>query len=271
MKRKLLLFVLCLPLFGLAQKEGNIWYFGENAGLDFNNGSPVALTDGMLNTQEGCASICDANGNLLFYTDGMLVYNKNHGIMPNGTGLFGHSSSTQSAIIVKKPMSNNLYYIFTVNGITGNAGGLNYSVVDMSLDLGLGDITADKNILLFADACEKVTAIKHQNGVDFWIVAPQHTTNTYYSYLLTSVGLSLAPVLNNVGSIFDDSGYLKASPDGTKIIVANSFTPSFLFDFDRSTGLLSNMMSFPLYAYKIWVKDPQDILHKMVGNVLLVR
>jgi hypothetical protein len=129
MKRKLLLFVLCLPLLGLAQKEGNIWYFGQNAGLDFNSGSPVALTDGMLNSIEGCASICDANGDLLFYTDGMTVYNKNHGVMPNGTGLLGNSSSTQSAIIVKKPMSNNLYYIFTVDGISGNAGGLNYSVV----------------------------------------------------------------------------------------------------------------------------------------------
>tara|TARA_B110000858_G_C17785847_1_gene467253 strand:- start:1544 stop:1972 length:429 start_codon:yes stop_codon:yes gene_type:complete len=139
MKRKLLLFVLCLPFLGLAQKEGNIWYFGENAGLDFNNGSPVALTDGMLNTSEGCASICDANGNLLFYTDGMLVYNKNHGIMPNGTGLLGHSSSTQSAIIVKKPMSNNLYYIFTVDDIFNtNGGAVTYSIVDMSLDGGLG-------------------------------------------------------------------------------------------------------------------------------------
>jgi hypothetical protein len=124
MKKTLILLVLCLPLFGLAQKEGNVWYFGENAGLDFNSGSPVALTDGMLNTDEGCASICDANGSLLFYTDGMTVYNRNHGIMPNGTGLLGHSSSTQSAIIVKKPMSNNLYYIFTVDYIGNTNGGV---------------------------------------------------------------------------------------------------------------------------------------------------
>ncbi len=134
MKKRLLLFVLCLPLFGLALKEGNIWYFGENAGLDFNSGSPVALTDGMLNTDEGCASICDTNGSLLFYTDGMTVYNKNHIVMPNGTGLLGHNSSTQSAIIVKKPMSNNLYYIFTVDGNSGSGGGLSYSVVNLNLD-----------------------------------------------------------------------------------------------------------------------------------------
>jgi|TARA_B110000261_G_scaffold132696_1_gene149201 gliding motility-associated-like protein len=267
MKRKLLFLVLCLPLLGLAQKEGNIWYFGKNAGLDFNSGIPVALTDGELYSVEGCASICDANGDLLFYTDGMTVYNKNHGVMPNGTGLLGHNSSSQSAIIVKKPMSNNLYYIFTVDGISGNAGGLNYSVVDMNLDLGLGDITADKNILLFADACEKVTAIKHQNGVDFWIVAPQHTTNTYYSYLLTSVGLSSAPVLNNVGSVPDDVGYLKASPDGTKIIAANSYiVNSFLFDFDRTTGILSNVINFPS-AYGAEFSSSSHILYL---NVIIV-
>ena len=72
-----------------AQNESNIWYFGENAGLDFNSGIPVALIDGQLVTQEGCVSIADNNGDLLFYTDGSLVYNKNHLVMPNGSGLTG--------------------------------------------------------------------------------------------------------------------------------------------------------------------------------------
>jgi hypothetical protein len=67
------------------------------ARLDFNSGAPVALSDGQLNTLEGCATIADNNGDLLFYTDGYTVYNKNHTIMPNGTGLAGNWSSTQSA------------------------------------------------------------------------------------------------------------------------------------------------------------------------------
>jgi len=91
-----------------SQNEGNIWYFGTNAGLDFNSGSPIMLADGMLNTFEGCATISDSDGDLLFYTDGMVVYNKNHVIMPNGSGLLGNSSSTQSGIIVKKPASNTI-------------------------------------------------------------------------------------------------------------------------------------------------------------------
>jgi urease alpha subunit len=97
-----------------AQKEANIWYFGANAGLDFNSGTPVALLDGALDTIEGCATISDTDGNLLFYTDGITVFNKNHTIMLNGMGLNGDTSTTQSALIVPKPNDENTYYIFTV-------------------------------------------------------------------------------------------------------------------------------------------------------------
>ena len=96
-------------------KKGNIWYFGNNAGLDFNSGSPIALTDGMLTTNEGCASIADEQGNLLFYTDGSTVYDKNHQVMTNGTNLMGNMSSTQSGIIVTDPYDNNRHYIFSTD------------------------------------------------------------------------------------------------------------------------------------------------------------
>ena len=101
-----------ISTFGFSQGEANIWYFGQNAGLDFNSGSPVALTNGQLGTYEGCATISSSSGELLFYTDGITVYNKNHSIMVNGIGLMGHPSSTQSATIVQKPGSSNLFYIF---------------------------------------------------------------------------------------------------------------------------------------------------------------
>ena len=119
------------------QGEGNIWYFGANAGIDFNSGTATAVTNGSLNSFEGCASICDAGGNLLFYTDGVTVFNSNHAAMPNGTGLSGHDNSTQSAIIVKKPGSTSKYYIFTTD-FQANINGLQYSEVDMTLQGGLG-------------------------------------------------------------------------------------------------------------------------------------
>ena len=232
--------------FASAQNEGNIWYFGDGAGLDFNTGSPISIA-GQLSTLEGCASIADNNGDLLFYTDGMLIYNKNHILMSNGTGLLGHSSSSQSGIIVKKPGSSTIYYLFTVDGMSGNAGGLYYSEVDMTLDGGLGNINSNKNINLIQYTCEKVTAVKHQNNTDFWVISRERNTNKYYAFLLTSAGLNLPGITTNIGPIYTQNtiGYLKASPDGTMLAAADhwGFLDGVdLFDFNRTTGTLSNSM-----------------------------
>ena len=250
--KKILLFI-CIILFAfsvelLAQsfnfsKAGNIWYFGQGAGLDFNSGTPVPLTDGQLNTFEGCASISDYNGDILFYTDGSVVYNKNHTVMPNGSGLWGHNSSAQSAIIVRKPGSSTIYYIFTVDGFTGWDQGLNYSEVDMSLDGGLGDITSNKNISLIQFAGEKVTAIRHDNGSDFWIVARPDYSTTFESFLLSSNGVDNTPVISNALSYKGaTSGHLRASQDGSKIAVCYAWAWQQLeiYDFDNQTGILSN-------------------------------
>ena len=149
-----------------AQGENNQWCFGNLCGLDFNSGSPVAFNS-QVNTTEGSASIADASGNLLFYTDGITVWNQNHVAMPNGTGLSGGISSTQSAVIVQQPQTPGIYYIFTTAEAQG-AQGFCYSIVDMSLQAGLGDVTT-KNVQLFTPSAEKVCATKHNNGVDIWI------------------------------------------------------------------------------------------------------
>lgn len=71
-----------------SQREAANWYFGNMAGLTFNSDSPVALQDGKLQTVEGSATISDRNGNLLLYTDGIVVYDRQHNIMPNGFELY---------------------------------------------------------------------------------------------------------------------------------------------------------------------------------------
>ena len=77
-----------------SQGEANNWYFGNYAGVNFNGVVPIPLTNGQMSKQEGCASISDASGNLLFYTNGQLVFNSNHVLMPNGIGLNGDISAT---------------------------------------------------------------------------------------------------------------------------------------------------------------------------------
>jgi len=240
-----LLFLLAFFTCATYGQQGNIWYFGSNAGLDFNSGSPVVLTDGQLVAWEGVASIADGNGDLLFYTNGIIVWNKEHGIMPNGADLMGNDSSAQSGVIVPKPMSPDIYYIFTVDA-QGAPNGFRYSEVDLTLQGGLGDVTANKNIPLQVPTTEQITAVLHQNGTDIWVLTHELGTNKFYAYLVTSAGVSAAPVTSNTGAAIDlwntgDAiGYMKASPDGTRIGMANQAAGVQLFDFDNATGEVSN-------------------------------
>jgi gliding motility-associated-like protein len=247
----LLLLLLYTSIF--AQNEGNIWYFGATAGIDFNGSTPTALTNGALFNSEGCASISDGAGNLLFYTDGRQVYNRNHVIMPNGAGLKGHISSSQSGVIINKPGSDSLYYIFTVAYET-SSDGFQYSIVDMSLDSGKGNINATKNVLITQPTCEKVTAIPHQNGVDYWIITHLYNSDAYHSYLLTSSGLSSTPVVTNIGVTVTGNqkrtiGYLKPSQDGTRIVAAHNFMDTLeVLDFNNANGTFSNCLTFGGFA-----------------------
>lgn len=270
MKNLFFLFVFIIPFFCFTQKEGNTWYFGYNAGLDFNSGSPVALTDGALSTFEGCSSISDTTGAILFYTDGVSVWNKNHTLMPNGNGLLGHFSSTQSSIIVRKPGSFYLYYIFTVDHL-GFSNGLRYSEVDMSLNSGLGDITSNKNIPITSPSCEKITAIQHKNNEDYWIVCQIPNSKNINSYLLTSTGLNLSPIISSVGDsiglVAETLGYLKASINGDKLVSVNwSIDKVQIFQFDNSSGKVSK----PILLSGFRDRNPYGAEFSGNGEVLYV-
>ena len=137
-----------ITIFCFSQGEVNNWYFGNHAAISFNSGSPVALTNSAMQTNEGCATLSDASGQLLFYTDGSTVYDRNHQVMPNGTGLMGHESTTQSGTIVPLPGSTNLFYVFTLDQMA-TPNGYRYSIVDLNLNGGLGAVTSTKNILIY--------------------------------------------------------------------------------------------------------------------------
>lgn len=233
-----------------AQKESIKWYFGQSAGLDFAAGSPVAITDGVLNTNEGSASISDkVTGAVLFYSDGITVWNKYHSPMPNGTGLGGHVSSTQSALIVPKPGNTMLFYIFTVDAFLGSKG-LAYSLIDMSLNGGYGDVVStEKNITLLTPVTEKLAGIKHCNGQDIWVLCHEWNSNKFYAYPVSTSGIA-SPVISNAGVVHQGGqgyiGCMKFSPDGYKIALATyDIKKVELFDFDNSSGVVSNALSLP--------------------------
>ncbi|MCL6293898.1 T9SS type B sorting domain-containing protein [Jejuia spongiicola] len=246
-KLRILLFLYFLTtITAFAQKEANIWYFGRNAGLDFNSGNPVALTDGELNTTEGCATISNNDGELLFYTDGITVWNRIHQVMLNGNDLQGHDSSTHSAIIVPKPDSDKLYYIFTIDKQGGNKG-IQYSEVDMNMDGGLGGVTLNKNIKLHSPVTEKLTAVVGCNGDCIWVITHKINSSEFLSYKVTSLGVNETPIVSDSGSVstgFQGSiGAIKASPNGRKIAVARLVQNVQIFDFNSDNGIISNALT----------------------------
>lgn len=249
-----------------AQQQTSHWYFGNWAGLSFTNSpaAPVAMTNGTLLSSEGSASISDANGNLLFYTDGITVYNKNHVVMSNGTGLCNDpvKSSTQAALIVPQPSSPNLYYVFTTSsqaGFFGGYGGVVYSIVDMSLSGGDGAVTT-KNSPLLASTAEKLTAVHHSNGTDVWVMTQQWGTNAKHAWLVTSTGLSPTPVISTIGKAHNYTmnsnsgaqGYMKFSPDGKRLASGITARDTLeVFDFNSTTGAVTNLITLTGLAYGI--------------------
>jgi hypothetical protein len=243
-------FIIIFELF--SQKHYNNWYFGELAGITFNtvSGEPEVLLDGAMITNEGCTTISDSLGNLLFYTNGRNVWNRFHKIMLNGNNLFGHNSASQSSIIVPKPGANYEYYIFTVyaDEFRSNSPGFNYSIVDLSLDNGNGAITK-KNIHLLDTTSERLAAIGHQNGKDVWIVNQDITEKCFVSYLLTKDSLDINPVKSLCSLNFNNyqAGIMKFSPDGKKTAFTSWVENKvYLYDFDYSTGKMSNEIFFTI-------------------------
>lgn len=266
-----LLFLLLALLPGklFSQGQDNWWFFGNSAGVSFQTGSPVSVPGGQINTVEGCATISSNTGVLNFYTEGQRVWNRNHVQMPNGFGLMGNTSTTQSGVIVKKPGSPNIYYIFTADAAAG-PNGLRWSEVDMNLAAGLGDVTANKNILLYAPTAEKICAVSHCNNTDVWVVSHALNSNQFKAYLVTATGISAAPVNSNAGTVYSTNsahviGCMKLSGDGRKLACAIRYTttggqPGYceLFDFDNSTGMVSGGLVLPTISYAYGIEFSPD-------------
>jgi len=228
-----------------------VWYMGGFSGIDFKCNPPQPLFDGKIDDlhNEGVSATCDANGDILIYTDGITVWNASHTVVTNGTGLFGHSSTCQSALIMPQPLNPNLYYIFTQDAEAG-VHGFNYSIYDVSLNT----ITV-KNQSLLNPATEQLTAVVNCNGTDYWVLVHGYNNNNFYVYALTPAGLNTTPVVSSVGpSINAPStamGFAKFSPDGKKLMVTQTnYNAGYhginLFDFCSATGVVSNFIDIPV-------------------------
>jgi hypothetical protein len=271
MKKWILLFFL-LPTITIGQKEVSNWFF-YSSGLDFNCDpvQPIAPSANFFPI-EGCSSISDEFGNLLFYTDGYFVFDKNHDIMLNGVDIgidtTCGSSSTQGVMIVKQPLQDSLYYIFTTDCAENKlADGFCYSIVNMNLNEGKGEVILKKEVLL-PKTCEKLCAVRHSNGIDTWILTHEWGNANFAAFLLSPAGISLTPVISETGRIqlpedltdlypgypYPEAaarGHLKFSPQGDRLVAVStsdghdSEWHAELFSFNATTGVVMHDFDIP--------------------------
>ena len=224
----------------------NNWIFGRNAGLDFSTAPPTPTTGNSINTLEGCASISDINGILLFYTDGRTIWDNTHTVQ--ATGLLGNSSSTQSAIIVPDPGNNKQYYVFTADGASGSNNHFNGVLININswTSTPLSSLMTLPSTTGFSPV-EKITAIQHENCKDFWVVSilqdgalgASTGNGSIRLFLVDSSGVHyISDTTLNKNII--DYGYMKASPDGLKLAIANYGDNEILvYPFNKSTGVIT--------------------------------
>lgn len=243
---KFILFILYVNTI-YSQLETNYWYFGRNKGLDFSSSPASPITEGKINAEEGSSTISDKYGNLLFYTDGVVVYNRNHEIMDSGFGLNGHYSTSQT-LAVKKPNSENIYYIFSQRSCLTGESKLFYSTVDMKKNSGLGKVI-EKNILINEFSSEKITASLHCNAIDFWLITyhPNSRNVEFKTYLVSELGVSTEPILSSYETdLFSPCpGNLRTNIKGDKLAWNDHGVT--LANFDQSRGVVTNVLETGMF------------------------
>lgn len=272
-----------LPILAFSQGENDNWYFGNYAGVNFSNPSPTALTNSQMYTEEASGAVSDSNGNLLFYTNGETIWTREHQPMQNGTGLTGHTYSTQQLAIAKNPANPKQYYVFTAALTEPTSSFIAYSIVDMTQGnivngQPLGKVLTNYKNIPIVDQngnqfqTEAITLVMHSDGVSFWVLVPNG--NNLYSYRVTAAGFNPIPVVSSVNMLSEliPTSYfgIRASP---KIDSGSGFTnyisislwrpapnASYFYrnkvmSFNDTTGQITSHYSIDFYTEKSYISE----------------
>ncbi|MFN0035445.1 MAG: PKD domain-containing protein [Saprospiraceae bacterium] len=201
------------------------------------------------------ATISDKNGQLVAYTNGCMIVNRDHELMVNGDTLNpgdvfngfcenGDYPLWQPTIFLPKPGSDSLYYLFHIRSDDEFWSPINlmYSILDASGDEG--GVVVSKNNSALSDSLflgRYVTATRHGNGLDWWVVTPRRFSNGIHVSLLSTEGVEykgIQDVTSRIDSAFWGS-QTAFSQDGSKYF-RNSTNGLLMLDFDRCDGILSN-------------------------------
>lgn len=257
-KRILLLGLLLMTISCFSQKEAYNWFFGTNAALQFHSGRPMSVSGNAMNAREECTTMSDKDGNLLFYSNGESVWNKNNQVMANGYDLYGSGLSSQPVIAFEAPGMPGCYYLVTTGDL--DHPGCYYSLINMNFNNGLGDVVYNKkNVFLSGSerARSVIMAYEHANHKAFWVVVRSlGTPNQLLSYKFAANGVSNTPVVSSCigshSSAFEDC-ISKISPDGKYYCYSGNdwnnedWRIYELYTFNNVSGTLSGLFDFKAY------------------------
>lgn len=275
-------------------QQENIWAFGTGSGVDFNGGPPVAVATAFDGYGEASASVCNGQGQLQFYTNGYKVWDRNGNLMPGGNGIINDpllgpippnaldytSSASQGALIVPVPGQASKYYLFSMTsfeiGVANNGmGRLYYSIVDMQLNGGLGDIVSgQKCILVDSGLTEHMTAVTGDR-CNVWLLATSRQLNTLRAYEISESGINTTPVSSPLLTIngYVPIGSIAASADRKTLAVARSGVG--LYRFDAATGIATGTIPLaPPYtpssmAYSVCFSPNDSKLYVSFGPLIV--
>ena len=230
------------------------WAFGDSAGINWlQNNNPIVVYT-QANGRGSCITLGDSLGMKLFAFTRSNIAQPNTAIIFNGfndTVIFGDSIVGEAwyheLIFIPQPENDSLVYMFSI-GVTGSSlFGLYYTLINYRANNDSGLVIL-KNVQLNAlPAFDGLTAIRHGNGRDWWLVFQRWynplgagSTNDFKTYLISSSGIS-NPINQNIGPLHStNGGQLFFNSTGTEIGLVTLTGLFCLYDFDRCTGLLSN-------------------------------
>ncbi len=263
----ILLLLIILFIDSNAQNRRSVWRMGYWQGgpntfdMKFVAGSFSFDTIPSTNSMSmyiNDAGICDENGNLLFYTNGIYVADASHDTMLNGGNLTpGQFADTwrdfgmpfaQSAIVLPDPALSNEYYLFhlIINSSDLSSDTLVISKIDMSLNGGLGAVTT-KNQPVYIDSLisGQLTAVKHANGRDWWLIVHEFNSDAFLVFLIDPLGIN-GPTIQHFGQQIKYPSQGCFSPNGEWYVNYDNTYGLVLMNFDRCSGSFSNFQNFYL-------------------------
>ncbi|MFT6747982.1 MAG: hypothetical protein ACJAZ2_002340 [Glaciecola sp.] len=249
----LILIVLLVPK--LQAQTTDVWVFGGGYKVDFNK-SPLQLNVlenlpyNSCGSSEGEVSAvqCDSLGNLQYFFLSDRIFDNELDTATNSTGIESSCTNTKGALFVPYPNSDSLLLLTTSSG---------YPSGDLFETVVYNGAVVRKNNVVDTNVIEGITAVPHQNGIDFWVLShsADSASSDFNSFLVTANGLTKQPVVSSIGienscltGVCGGVQAIEVNACGNKIAYLYLSTIQ-IFDFDNSTGTVSNLQK-TILAFK---------------------